>query len=51
VRGFMLEHNPDAARELAERLLEAQDRGLWRPKSNSSHALLRDLATHTHARA
>ncbi len=45
VRGFMLEHNPAAARELAERLLEAQDRGLWRPKSNSSHALLQDLAT------
>ena len=45
VRGFMLEHNPDAARDLAERLLEAQDRGLWRPKSNSSHALLQDLAT------
>jgi cobaltochelatase CobN len=44
VRGFMLEHNPDAARELAERLLEAQDRGLWRPKSNSSHALLQALA-------
>jgi cobaltochelatase CobN len=48
VRAFMLEHNPDAARELAERLLEAQDRGLWRPKSNSSHALLRDLTTDPH---
>ena len=48
VRGFMLERNPDAAREIAERLLEAQDRGLWRPKSNSSHALLRDLATGPH---
>jgi len=45
VRGFMLEHNADAARELAERLLEAQARGLWRPKSNSSHTLLEDLAT------
>ncbi len=44
VRGFMLDHNPDAARELAERLLEAQERGLWRPRSNSSHARLRDLA-------
>jgi cobaltochelatase CobN len=44
VRGFMLEHNPAAAREMAERLLEAQNRGLWRPKSNSSHAVLQDLA-------
>jgi cobaltochelatase CobN len=44
VRDFMLEHNPAAAREIAERLLEAQDRGLWRPKSNSSHARLRELA-------
>jgi cobaltochelatase CobN len=43
VRDFMLEHNPAAAREMAERLLEAQDRGLWRPKSNSSHARLREL--------
>ena len=45
VRGFMLENNPAAAREMAGRLLEAQDRGLWRPKSNSSHAVLRGLAT------
>ena len=44
VRDFMLEHNTAAAREIAERLLEAQDRGLWRPKSNSSHARLRELA-------
>jgi cobaltochelatase CobN len=43
VRDFMLEHNPDAAREMADRLLEAQERGLWRPKSNSSHARLREL--------
>jgi len=48
VRGFMLDHNPAAAREMAERLLEAQDRGLWRPKSNSSHAVLQDLATAPH---
>jgi cobaltochelatase CobN len=44
VRDFMLEHNPAAAREIAERLLEAQHRGLWRPKSNSSHARLSELA-------
>ena len=39
---------PGGCREMAERLLEAQDRGLWRPKSNSSHALLQDLATGPH---
>jgi cobaltochelatase CobN len=44
VRDFMLEHNAPAAREMAERLLEAQDRGLWRPRSNFSHARLRELA-------
>ena len=44
VRGFMLEHNPHAAAEVAERLLEAQDRGLWRPRSNAAHARLEELA-------
>jgi hypothetical protein len=28
---------------MSERLLEAQERGMWRPKSNSSHARLREL--------
>ncbi|WP_028694153.1 cobaltochelatase subunit CobN [Pseudomonas cremoricolorata] len=28
-RDFMREHNPDALRDLTERLLEAQQRGLW----------------------
>ncbi|HLB78870.1 MAG TPA: cobaltochelatase subunit CobN, partial [Dongiaceae bacterium] len=44
VRGFMLEHNPHAAAEMAARLLEAQDRGLWRPRSNAAHARLEELA-------
>ena len=44
VRGFIEQRNPAALREMAERLLEAQDRGLWRPKSNSSHAALTALA-------
>jgi cobaltochelatase CobN len=44
VRGFMLEHNPAAAREMAERLIEAQDRGLWKPRSNAAHSRLRELA-------
>jgi cobaltochelatase CobN len=45
VRGFMLDHNPAAAREMAERLMEAQDRGLWRPRSNAAYSRLRELAS------
>ncbi len=41
---FLQARNPDALREMAERLMEAQDRGLWRPRSNSAHAELRALA-------
>jgi len=44
VRDFMLANNPAAAREMAERLLEAQDRGLWRPRANAAHLRLRELA-------
>ena len=44
VRAFLLDSNPAAAREIAERLIEAQDRGLWRPTSNSSRARLAELA-------
>ena len=44
VRDFIRDHNPAALREIAERLIEAQDRGLWRPKSNHSYETLRDLA-------
>jgi len=44
VRDFIADHNPAALREIAERLIEAQDRGLWRPKSNSSHAELSAMA-------
>lgn len=36
VADFMRAANPDAQRELADRLLEAIDRGLWRPRSNSA---------------
>jgi cobaltochelatase CobN len=43
VRGFMLDANPDAAREMAERLLEAVDRGLWRPRANDAHLRLAAL--------
>jgi cobaltochelatase CobN len=44
VRGFMEEANPAALREMSERLLEALERGLWRPRSNAAHLVLEDLA-------
>ncbi len=44
VRGFIETHNPAALREIADRLIEARERGLWQPKSNSSHAALATLA-------
>ena len=43
VRDFLREANPAALRELAERLLEAQERSLWRPRANHAHALLAAL--------
>ncbi|MEZ2219259.1 cobaltochelatase subunit CobN [Rhizobium sp. RCC_161_2] len=36
VRDFMAEKNPAALREMKERLLEAIDRQLWTPRSNSA---------------
>ncbi|MEM8749615.1 MAG: cobaltochelatase subunit CobN [Pseudomonadota bacterium] len=44
VRNFMAEKNPDALREMAERLLEAQERDLWTPRSNSAKFDLEQLA-------
>jgi cobalamin biosynthesis Mg chelatase CobN len=29
---------------MAERLIEAQDRGLWRPRSNTAYGRLQELA-------
>jgi cobaltochelatase CobN len=43
-RNFIAEHNAPALREMAERLNEAIDRGLWVPRSNSARAVLADLA-------
>ena len=37
VRAFLEQNNPDALWEMADRLLEAQDRGLWRPRSNTAY--------------
>ena len=44
VREFLLDVNPAAARDIAARLIEAQDRGLWRPRSNTAHSRLSELA-------
>jgi cobaltochelatase CobN len=44
VRGFMAQANPHALRETCARLLEAIERGLWRPRSNSAGALLAEVA-------
>ena len=44
VRAFLEEHNPAALRGVAERLTEALDRRLWRPRSNPVHVALADTA-------
>ncbi|AGI66021.1 aerobic cobaltochelatase subunit cobN [Octadecabacter antarcticus 307] len=42
-REFIAEHNAPALREMAQRLQEAMDRGLWVPKSNSARARIGNL--------
>jgi len=42
-RAFIAEHNPPALAEIAQRLAEAIDRGLWQPRSNSARALIERL--------
>ncbi|SMC82078.1 cobaltochelatase subunit CobN [Rhizobium sp. RU36D] len=44
VREFMADKNAPALRDLAERLIEAIERGLWTPKSNSARYGLEALA-------
>jgi len=43
VQDFLAENNPAAQREMAERLLEAQERGLWKPRRNAAYDLLQDI--------
>ncbi|WP_417242382.1 cobaltochelatase subunit CobN [Celeribacter sp.] len=43
-RAFIADHNAPALAEMAQRLLEAMDRGLWTPRSNSARAALEALA-------
>jgi cobaltochelatase CobN len=45
VRGFMAQYNPAALNETSRRLLEAIDRGLWRPRRNSAHEELLKWST------
>src|SRR3546814_1151628 len=37
VRSFLEANNPAALAEMAERLSEAQERGLWRPRRSEEH--------------
>ncbi len=50
-RAFIARANPAALREMAARLLEAQDRQLWRPRLNSTRPALLALAAKPHAQA
>ncbi|MBL8666754.1 MAG: cobaltochelatase subunit CobN [Rhodospirillales bacterium] len=47
VRGFLEQNNPAALREMSGRLLEAQERALWRPRSNGAWEKLHGLAGET----
>lgn len=47
VRAFLEDNNPEALKEMSQRLLEAQDRGLWRPKRNSARDTLNELGVET----
>ena len=42
-RQFITDHNPAAMKEIAERLQEAIDRGLWTPRSNSARGRIASL--------
>ncbi|MDT8345979.1 MAG: cobaltochelatase subunit CobN, partial [Thermohalobaculum sp.] len=44
VRDFIAEANPAALREIAAKLAEAAERGLWQPRSNSALAGLAEIA-------
>jgi cobaltochelatase CobN len=43
VRDFLAAANPAALREMAGRFREAVDRGLWRPRRNDTHDVLKGL--------
>lgn len=41
---FLQDKNPEALKEMADRFLEAEERGLWTPRSNSAKFQLEQLA-------
>ena len=43
VLAFLEDSNPAALRDIADRLLEARERELWRPRSNAAYHRLREL--------
>jgi cobaltochelatase CobN len=45
---FLRDHNPAALKEMAERLQEAIDRGMWQTRSNSAAGDLKDLIENNH---
>ena len=45
VRQFIADVNPDALRDMADRMVEAQERGLWQPRRNDTRAVLATLVT------
>ena len=47
VRNFLLDHNPKALQEMIARLIEAQERGLWKPRRNDTRSLMNGLAERT----
>ncbi len=40
---FLSSHNPAALKEMIERLIEAQERGLWKSRRNDTHQALKAL--------
>ena len=44
VREFIATHNPGALADMAARFIEAEDRGLWRPRRNDTRPRLEALA-------
>ena len=51
VLAFLNEHTPAALKEMRERLIASQDRGLWKPRLNSTYKRLRTLAGEKEAAA
>ena len=45
--GYLRQHNPWALRDMAERLLEANNRGLWEQPERNQLDELRDLVLST----